>query len=44
MSRGLSENDAVSLIVGGFFKQFTKELPLEYAVELNTLIQLEMEK
>src|SRR3989344_4112021 len=42
MSRGLSENDAVSLIVGGFFKQFTKELPLEYALEFNKLIELEM--
>ena len=31
------------LIVNGFFEPFTKELPLEYAVELNRLIQLEME-
>jgi Fe-S cluster assembly protein SufB len=43
MSRGLSETDAVSMIVNGFFEAFTKELPLEYAVELNRLIQLEME-
>ncbi|MBI3928609.1 MAG: Fe-S cluster assembly protein SufB [Armatimonadetes bacterium] len=43
MSRGLSENDAVSMIVNGFFEPFTKELPMEYAVELNRLIQLEME-
>ncbi len=43
MSRGLSENDAISMIVNGFFEPFTKELPMEYAVELNRLIQLEME-
>jgi Fe-S cluster assembly protein SufB len=43
MSRGLSEDDAVSMIVNGFFEPFTKELPMEYAVELNRLIQLEME-
>jgi len=43
MSRGLSEDDAVTMIVNGFFEPFTKELPLEYAVELNRLIKLEME-
>jgi len=43
MSRGISEQDAVSLIVNGFLEPFTKELPLEYAVELNRLINLEME-
>lgn len=43
MSRGLSESDAFSLIVLGFIAEFTKELPMEYAVELNRLIQLEME-
>ncbi|GMU54161.1 MAG: Fe-S cluster assembly protein SufB [Candidatus Xenobia bacterium] len=43
MSRGLSENDAIAMIVNGFFEPFIKELPLEYAVELNRLIQLEME-
>lgn len=43
MTRGLTEEEAVSLIVSGFFKQFVKELPLEYAVEFNRLIQLEME-
>ncbi len=43
MSRGLSELDATSLIVNGFLESFTKELPLEYAVELNRLINLEME-
>jgi len=43
MSRGLSRDEATAMIVNGFFEQFTKELPLEYAVELNRLIQLEME-
>ncbi len=43
MSRGLSELEATTLIVNGFFEPFTKELPMEYAVELNRLIQLEME-
>jgi Fe-S cluster assembly scaffold protein SufB len=43
MSRGLTELEAVSLIVQGFLSPFTKELPLEYAVEFNRLIQLEME-
>lgn len=42
-SRGLSESDAAMMIVNGFIEPFTKELPLEYAVELNRLIQLEME-
>ena len=42
-SRGLSENEAMSTIVLGFMEPFTKELPMEYAVELNRLIQLEME-
>jgi len=43
MSRGLSEADAVALIVNGFFDFFVKELPMEYAVELNRLVKLEME-
>src|SRR3989441_2353176 len=43
MSRGYSESDALSLIVGGFMDPFTKELPMEYAVELTRLIKLEME-
>jgi Fe-S cluster assembly protein SufB len=43
MSRGLDENEATLMIVNGFIEPFTKELPLEYAVELNRLIQLEME-
>ncbi len=43
MSRGLSESEASALIVAGFIEPITKELPLEYAVELNRLIQLQME-
>jgi Fe-S cluster assembly protein SufB len=43
MSRGLSEADAVAMIVNGFFDFFVKELPMEYAVELNRLIKMEME-
>jgi len=42
-SRGISESDAMSMIVSGFIEPIAKELPLEYAVELNRLIQLEME-
>ena len=42
-SRGISEADAMSMIVNGFIEPIAKELPLEYAVELNRLIQLEME-
>lgn len=43
MSRGLDEATATGLIVSGFIEPIVKELPLEYAVELNKLIQLEME-
>ncbi len=43
MSRGLTESEAMALIVNGFFEAFVKELPMEYAVELNRLIGLEME-
>lgn len=43
MSRGLNKADAEALIVNGFIEPIVKELPLEYAVELNRLIQLEME-
>lgn len=43
MSRGLKESEAVTLIVNGFFEAFVKELPMEYAVELNRLIGAEME-
>ena len=42
MSRGLSEEDAKALIVSGFAENVSKELPLEYAVEMNNLIRLEM--
>ena len=42
MSRGMSEEDARALIVGGFAEPIAKELPLEYAVEMNNLIHLEM--
>src|SRR5438094_5219058 len=43
MSRGLSETEASAMIVSGFVEPVVKELPLEYAVELNRLIQLQME-
>ena len=43
MSRGLTENEAANIIVLGFLEMFTKELPMEYAVEFNRLIKLEME-
>ncbi len=42
MSRGLKEEEAVRLIVSGFIEPIMKELPMEYAVELNRLIQLDM--
>ncbi len=44
MSRGMSEEDARALIVSGFADSVSKELPLEYAVEMNNLIRLEMKK
>ena len=43
MSRGLSEAEASTLIVAGFIEPLVKELPMEYAVEMNKLIQLQME-
>jgi len=43
MSRGISEEEASALIVTGFIEPLVKELPMEYAVELNKLIQLQME-
>ncbi|EKD95961.1 MAG: hypothetical protein ACD_24C00237G0003, partial [uncultured bacterium] len=43
MSRGLTENEAMGLIVSGFIEPIVRELPMEYAVELNRLIELEME-
>jgi Fe-S cluster assembly protein SufB len=43
MSRGLTEKEAIKMIVSGFIEPVVKELPLEYAVELNKLIELEIE-
>ena len=43
MSRGLSEQQAVAMIVNGFIEPITKTLPMEYAVELSRLIELNME-
>ena len=43
MSRGLSQDQAMTMIVSGFMEPFTKELPLEYAIELNRLIAMNME-
>lgn len=43
MSRGMSEQDAAAMIVNGFIEPIVKELPMEYAVEMNRLIQLQME-
>jgi Fe-S cluster assembly protein SufB len=43
MSRGLNENEAMNLVVQGFLEIFTKELPMEYAIEFNRLVKLEME-
>jgi Fe-S cluster assembly protein SufB len=42
MSRGLSEEDATTMVVSGFIEPLVKELPMEYAVEMNRLIQLQM--
>ena len=42
MSRGMSEEDARACIVSGFADNVSKELPLEYALEMNNLIRLEM--
>lgn len=43
MSRGLSKEDATQMIILGFIEPFTKELPMEYAVELNQLLKINME-
>ena len=43
MSRGHTEQEAMSMVVNGFFEPFTRELPMEYAVELNRLLEIEME-
>ena len=42
MSRGLSEQEAASTIVNGFAKPIIKQFPMEYALELNRLLELEM--
>ena len=43
MSRGIDEAHAKEMIVMGFIEPFSKELPMEYAVELNQLIKLDMD-
>jgi Fe-S cluster assembly protein SufB len=43
MSHGIPEDDASKLIVNGFIEPIVKELPMEYAVEMNRLIELQME-
>jgi Fe-S cluster assembly protein SufB len=43
MSRGIKKEDAVSMIVNGFIEPIVKELPMEFAVEINRLINLQME-
>ena len=43
MSRGISEAEATAMIVNGFVEPIVKELPMEYAIELNRLIELQME-
>jgi Fe-S cluster assembly protein SufB len=43
MSRGITEDEARTMVVNGFANPVSKELPLEYAVEMNNLIKLEME-
>ena len=43
MSRGLSEQEATQMIILGFIEPFTRELPMEYAVELNQLLKINME-
>lgn len=44
MSRGIEEKDAIAMIILGFMGSFTKELPMEYALELNRLIKLQLER
>ena len=43
MSRGLSEFEANAMIVNGFIEPLVKELPMEYALELNRLVQIQLE-
>jgi Fe-S cluster assembly protein SufB len=43
MNRGMSEDEANAMIVNGFIEPLVKELPMEYALELNRLIQIQLE-
>jgi Fe-S cluster assembly protein SufB len=43
MSRGMKEDEAMAMIVRGFVEPIARELPMEYALELNRLIELQME-
>jgi Fe-S cluster assembly protein SufB len=43
MSRGMAEEEAMAMIVRGFVEPIARELPMEYALELNRLIELQME-
>ena len=43
MSRGMSEDEAMAMIVRGFIEPIARELPMEYALELNKLIELQLE-
>lgn len=43
MARGFEEHEAEAMIINGFIEPIVKELPMEYSVELNALIQLQME-
>lgn len=43
MSRGLDEEQAISMVVSGFIEPLVRELPMEYAIEMNRLVQLQME-
>jgi Fe-S cluster assembly protein SufB len=43
MTRGLREDEAMAMIVRGFIEPIARELPMEYAIELNRLIELQME-
>jgi Fe-S cluster assembly protein SufB len=43
MQRGLNEDEAAAMIVRGFVEPIARELPMEYAIELNRLIELQME-
>jgi Fe-S cluster assembly protein SufB len=42
MSRGLTQDEATTMVVSGFIEPLVKELPMEYAVEMNRLVQLQM--